>query len=847
VRDLRTISTLPVGTFVVYCQLAEVVAVQPLRAGMTDSAFEWSVGKLQELNFDGDADALAAYVNALIENNRDAEGGEPELLRSRARQELEDFLGAPDAATFVNGLMRHLSASFQAAQSVPSPRGAGTSNVATDSHLPDESYGRQSAASVTERLDLSSDSIAVEQPAQELNQIPSKSKSALPSSNTAHGEAATSDGKFSGDHSHSTIAVDGEKRSRSAFNRSITVPQENWGAQSKTTDIPSSDGAGQIDLRSQLSRSRAPSTKRPRDGEVREGIGGDWDGDSGRNYGRGRDQDRGRAYGRNSEYQRFGDRDRLHPADTAETSKHPRRTGPGGVGSEGRMPMRDLTMQGAEVRSSIGLHGGNGPSGFLGGPVGQAPQSMGYLPPPPPGFIQHMREMIQNGGPPPPHGFPPHVPGMVAPPHGVVGPDGIPPYMHPGRGGAVGLGGRGRGRGIPIGVPGRQSQQGAPLPRGRALASVLVLRNVPHDKLTLGAINEYFEKFGKVSNIQLRPAHKPDHAFIEFAHRTQAQSAYDCVDAVMGNRHVRLYWARESDFEQDGIPLSGVELAPMGQARKQPFSISPQEGTPQQVTPSTSQVPEEDPAIVLQRKRKEIAAAREEQLKVKTERQTEYNSCIAEQKSLFSKLEAGCSDEEKKELLKRIKSLGKEAEVILAAIKSKEASAKPNDVPDSLKGGPPGPPVRGSGRVRGPMSADFRPKLVRITGASVEGLTEPVAKSIFHDTVRATLVDRTWVLDFATRRAAESATKAIGVLKKRFGPNSVMSLSDSRPTVQSTVDGDEAVPDAVAEKDATAPGVHNGGMSGPDSNGTERTSIDPSRDIAPVVLTPTAAASDAVE
>jgi hypothetical protein len=62
---------------------------------MTDSAFEWSVGKLQELNFDGDADALAAYVNALIENNRDAEGGEPELLRSRARQELEDFLGAP--------------------------------------------------------------------------------------------------------------------------------------------------------------------------------------------------------------------------------------------------------------------------------------------------------------------------------------------------------------------------------------------------------------------------------------------------------------------------------------------------------------------------------------------------------------------------------------------------------------------------------------------------------------------------------------------------------------------------------------------------------------------------------
>jgi hypothetical protein len=33
--------------------------------------------------------------------------------------------------------------------------------------------------------------------------------------------------------------------------------------------------------------------------------------------------------------------------------------------------------------------------------------------------------------------------------------------------------------------------------------------------------------------------------------RSRFQAAYDCVDAVMGNRHVRLYWARESDFEQE--------------------------------------------------------------------------------------------------------------------------------------------------------------------------------------------------------------------------------------------------------------------------------------------------------
>lgn len=37
-------------------------------------------------------------------------------------------------------------------------------------------------------------------------------------------------------------------------------------------------------------------------------------------------------------------------------------------------------------------------------------------------------------------------------------------------------------------------------------------------------------------------------AFVEFATPEEAQQAMNSVEAVMGNRHVRLNWARDSDY-----------------------------------------------------------------------------------------------------------------------------------------------------------------------------------------------------------------------------------------------------------------------------------------------------------
>lgn len=194
-------------------------------------------------------------------------------------------------------------------------------------------------------------------------------------------------------------------------------------------------------------------------------------------------------------------------------------------------------------------------------------------------------------------------------------------------------------------------------------------------------------------------------------------------------------------------------------------------------------------------------------MKAKAARQAEVDKCIAEQKVLFAKLADGeCSADTKKEALKQIKALGKEADRARAWIKAKEAPPKPATPVASPTA------ARAHGRPRGPMSADFRPKVVYVSGASVEGLTEVTVAQVFRETTSAKFDGTTWVIDFTSRRAAESAAKAVGVLKRHFGPGATLSLSDVR-----AASAPEA-PAAVEESggaDATAVDAEGGSSTSP--------------------------------
>lgn len=69
----------------------------------------WAVAELRRMHFEGEPEALATYVVALVENHADelhadAAAGRA-ALRARATEDLEDFLGQPKAGMFVDALL----------------------------------------------------------------------------------------------------------------------------------------------------------------------------------------------------------------------------------------------------------------------------------------------------------------------------------------------------------------------------------------------------------------------------------------------------------------------------------------------------------------------------------------------------------------------------------------------------------------------------------------------------------------------------------------------------------------------------------------------------------------------
>jgi RNA-binding protein 26 len=87
--------------------------------------------------------------------------------------------------------------------------------------------------------------------------------------------------------------------------------------------------------------------------------------------------------------------------------------------------------------------------------------------------------------------------------------------------------------------------------RGARSQTALVLENVPAEHLELIKINEYFKRFGTITNIQIdAPGQK---ALVDFARPEEAKAAHGCPDAVFGNRFVRIFFQRLEDAENGGI------------------------------------------------------------------------------------------------------------------------------------------------------------------------------------------------------------------------------------------------------------------------------------------------------
>ncbi|KAF9161814.1 hypothetical protein DFQ26_004136 [Actinomortierella ambigua] len=138
--------------------------------------------------------------------------------------------------------------------------------------------------------------------------------------------------------------------------------------------------------------------------------------------------------------------------------------------------------------------------------------------------------------------------------------------MRGARGASRGMRGGGRGRSSPYGSGGSGSgSTGGP---GRFAGAVgnkernqLVVENIPQEFNTIDQVNNYFKKFGPLSNIQVDQIARK--ALIQYATHEEAHAAYSSPEVIFNNRFVKVYWLPE---DQHGT-IVNTTLPPGGVGR----------------------------------------------------------------------------------------------------------------------------------------------------------------------------------------------------------------------------------------------------------------------------------------
>ncbi|KAF9229674.1 hypothetical protein BS17DRAFT_33650 [Gyrodon lividus] len=172
----------------------------------------------------------------------------------------------------------------------------------------------------------------------------------------------------------------------------------------------------------------------------------------------------------------------------------------------------------------------------------------------------------------------------------------------------------------------------------------LVVEKIPEDKLTLDAVNDWFKRFGTVTNVAIDA--RSAKALVSFSEHSEAHAAWKSEDAVFGNRFVKVFWHRPMEGHgQKGARMLAAS-APLV-ANITARSTNPPVITTTPPAEATHPAAAPKPSVPL-------AAAAGLAAKQKLLEQQ-----IVEQKSLMASL-AAASGEEKKNIMARLRKLGEE-------------------------------------------------------------------------------------------------------------------------------------------------------------------------------------------
>jgi RNA-binding protein 26 len=164
------------------------------------------------------------------------------------------------------------------------------------------------------------------------------------------------------------------------------------------------------------------------------------------------------------------------------------------------------------------------------------------------------------------------------------------------------------------------------------------VEKIPEEHLTLEAVNNWFKRFGTVTNVAVDT--KSAKALVSFSSNEEAHAAWKSQEAVFNNRFVKIFWHRplEGQGAVGARMLQASAPVVANITRETPSAPPTAHATPSSSTPSKP--------LATTSSSKSALVAKQQLLEKK----------IAEQKELMSRL-VTASPEEKKEIMARLRKL----------------------------------------------------------------------------------------------------------------------------------------------------------------------------------------------
>ncbi|KAF9651404.1 hypothetical protein BDM02DRAFT_3091413 [Thelephora ganbajun] len=203
----------------------------------------------------------------------------------------------------------------------------------------------------------------------------------------------------------------------------------------------------------------------------------------------------------------------------------------------------------------------------------------------------------------------------------------------------------------PFNILSSDSQSQQPPRPDRRQDKTLVVEKIPEDRLSLGAVNDWFKQFGTVTNVAVDPPTAK--ALVTFAEHDQAWKAWKSEEAVFGNRFVKVYWHRPLEG-RGGRGMKALEVSAtlvgklQGSEEHAATQLAANGDAGPAASSSTVTAPPNKPTKSTSNALQEL-----------TEKQERLQQMIAEQKALMSQLGTATA-EGKKEVMAKLRKLGED-------------------------------------------------------------------------------------------------------------------------------------------------------------------------------------------